>query len=464
MRDRLLVPLGMTASAYLEEEVPEAHLAHGYVRRGEELVREGRDPYGALASMGGVFSSVRDLARWVGGFLDAFPARSDPEGPHPLRRASRREMQQVQRAFGTEVRAHAPDAEPVVFAGGYGFGLFVSMRPGPGTVVSHSGGYPGFGSYMAWHPATGLGVIALGNLRYAQVGGAAGEALAGLVREGHAPRRSVRPAPVVERFRDVAEGLLARWDDAVADETFAMNLDLDEPRDLRRAAVEKVAADLGPFRRDEDRAAVSASAAHLRWWLRGERGWAELEILVTPEAEPRLQTFRVTPVGDPSPALVAAAERLLGAAAAGPAARRPADVCGASAGPGAVERALQAGTARFGAMRLGRADRRRRDEQRRPGTWSPTAAARPSGWRWTRSRAPSRRQRSRWRTGPHQTTPGRAWRRFPVASATERPCHRAGSTRGTRPAGPGARRAGPGPGRPPGTPRGEMWRAWPASG
>ena len=94
--------------AYLEEEVPEARLAHGYVRRGEELVREGRDPYGALASMGGVFSSVRDLARWVGGFLDAFPARSDPEGPHPLRRASRREMQQVQRAFGAEVRAACP--------------------------------------------------------------------------------------------------------------------------------------------------------------------------------------------------------------------------------------------------------------------------------------------------------------------------------------------------------------------
>ena len=315
VRDRLLVPLGMTASAYLESEVPEAHLAHGYVRRGEELVREGRDPYGALASMGGVFSSVRDLARWVGGFLDAFPARSDPEGPHPLRRASRRDMQQVQRCFGTEVRADALDAEPVVLAGGYGFGLVVAIDPDLGTFVSHSGGYPGFGSYMAWHPATGLGVIALGNLRYAQVGGAAGEALAGLVREGHAPRRSVRPAPVVERFRDVAESLLARWDDAVADETFAMNLDLDEPRDLRRAAVQKVAADLGPFRRDEDRAAVSSSAAHLRWWLRGERGWAELEILVTPEAEPRLQTLRVTPVGDPSPALVEAAERLLGAAA-----------------------------------------------------------------------------------------------------------------------------------------------------
>lgn len=118
-------------------------------------------------------------------------------------------------------------------------------------------------------------------------------------------------------------------------------------------AVEKVAAELGPFRRDATRATTSWSAAHLRWWLRGERGWAQLEILVTPEPEPRLQTFLVTPVADPSPALVTAAERLL-AAAAEPAVAWPGDVArGAGLDPGAVERALRAGSARFGTMRLG---------------------------------------------------------------------------------------------------------------
>ena len=83
VRDRLLVPLGMAATAYLEEEVPEARLAHGYVRRGEELVREGRDPYGALASMGGVFSSVRDLARWVGWVPGRVPGPLRARGPAP---------------------------------------------------------------------------------------------------------------------------------------------------------------------------------------------------------------------------------------------------------------------------------------------------------------------------------------------------------------------------------------------
>ncbi|OGO53613.1 MAG: hypothetical protein A2V85_00310 [Chloroflexi bacterium RBG_16_72_14] len=118
-------------------------------------MREGTDGYGALASMGGVYTSVRDLSRWVAGFLDAFPARDSPEGPHPLRRASRREMQQVHRAFGPSVAAYAPDAEPVATAGGYGFGLFVLRDVELGTTVSHAGGYPGFGTHMAWHPATG---------------------------------------------------------------------------------------------------------------------------------------------------------------------------------------------------------------------------------------------------------------------------------------------------------------------
>ena len=243
---------------------------------------------------------------------------------------------------------------------------------------------------MAWHPATGLGVIALGNLRYAQVGGAAGEALAGLVREGHAPRRSVRPTPVVERFRDVAEGLLARWDDAVADEAFAMNLDLDEPR--RPAAGRGGEGRRGSLDRSVATriVRVSSSSAHLRWWLRGERGWAELEILVTPEAEPRLQTLRVTPGGGPVAGACRGGERLLAAAAracAGLASRARArrealDLAGRRAGAAGGRGAVRDHAP-------GPPDGRRRPGDDDLGAGHATAAARPSGWRWTRSPAPS---------------------------------------------------------------------------
>ena len=267
VRERLLVPLGMAATGYLEEEVPEGRLAHGYVRRGDALVREGRDAYGALASMGGIFTSVRDLSTWVAGFLDAYPARDDPEGPHPLRRSSRREMQQVHRAWGVEVEAHAPDEPPPVAGGGYGLGLATTFDPDLGTFTGHAGGYPGFGSHMAWHPASGLGVIGLGNLRYAPMRTAVDEALAALVRADVVPRRRVVPLAAVERARETVERLLAGWDDAAADALFAMNMDLDEPRAPRRAALAAaVDAVGGPLRRDTDRPATASAPAELGWW------------------------------------------------------------------------------------------------------------------------------------------------------------------------------------------------------
>jgi CubicO group peptidase (beta-lactamase class C family) len=313
VRRRFLEPLGMTSSGYEESEIDAERLAHGYVRRDDTLLREGTDAYGALASMGGVYASVRDLGRWVAFHLDAFPARSDADDG-PLRRASRREMAQVQRGLAAERDASpAHDPSPVE-VGGYGFGLFITSRPDIGTTVGHGGGYPGYGTMMVWHPSSGVGIVAASNLRYGPVHDLTRNLLVDLVRADDLPRRSIRVLPAVETHRATVMALLARWDDAAADAAFAMNMDLDEPREARRAAVEKAAADVGlPLRDDLDREEVSTSAAHRRWWLRGERGWLRVSVLVSPEPQPRIQKVRVTPVLDPSPELVGVAERLLAA-------------------------------------------------------------------------------------------------------------------------------------------------------
>ena len=201
VRERLMAPLGMTSSGFDEDEIPAERLAHGYARVGEDLVREGEDVYGALASMGGVYSTVRDLSRWVLGFLDAFPARDDPEGGHPLRRSSRREMQQSHLSWPVEVEGHPAHEAPVVEGGGYGYGLWAISRAGVGTIVGHGGGYPGYGTHMVWHPATGLGVIAAGNLRYAGVHPVAVEQLVALVAADGVVARRPRPLPRVDRGR-----------------------------------------------------------------------------------------------------------------------------------------------------------------------------------------------------------------------------------------------------------------------
>ncbi len=352
VRDRLLTPLGMRSSGYLEEEVPAGRLVHGYVRRDEELVREGRDGYGALAAMGGVYSTVRDLAAWVLGFLDAFPARSGPEGPHPLRRSSRREMQQGHRPVGLSVPGHAPDQAPRIVASAYGFGLEVAQDAELGTVVSHAGGYPGYGSHMAWHPATGLGVIALGSLRYAPMRTAAADALRALVLAEAAPRRRPVPLPATERAVEAVDRLLEAWDDAQADALFAMNMDLDLPRDSRRAALERAVASVrGPLRDDPARPATSATPAERTWWRRGVRGWLRLRALMTPEPAPRLQSLTVEAVLDPSWALVEAAQAALDA----PWPSLPRGVAAAQGfDPQSCGRGILAGRQHFGAMRLGR--------------------------------------------------------------------------------------------------------------
>jgi CubicO group peptidase (beta-lactamase class C family) len=353
VRERLLDPLGMTSTGYLEEEVPADRLMHGYVRRGDELVREGRDGYGALASMGGVFSTVRDLATWVAGFIGAFPARSDPESGHPLRRASRREMQQGHRMGGLSIPGHAPDEAPTAQGGAYGLGLEVVPDLEIGTLIYHSGGYPGFGSHMGWHPATGLGVIALGSLRYAPMRPAANNALRDLVLADVAPRRQIVPTPAMENAVDAVDRLIDAWDDAAADALFAMNMDLDEPRQRRRAALEVAVASVGgPFRADPARPARSSSPAERLWWRRGERGWLRLHAKVDPEPMPRLQTLSFDTVLDPSPALIAAGESILAGLAIG------ADLPVALAVAPSFDRArfargASAASARFGAMRLG---------------------------------------------------------------------------------------------------------------
>src|SRR5215467_6723369 len=136
VRARLRRPRGLTSSGFEAAEFPARHLARGY-RHGpggwEELAPDG---CGAFAPMGGVFSTVADLARWVSGFAGAFPP-GDPAGggPHPLRRASRREMQLPQLAIVSGPAGSFPGNATI----SYGFGLFIEDDPAFGTIVQHSG-------------------------------------------------------------------------------------------------------------------------------------------------------------------------------------------------------------------------------------------------------------------------------------------------------------------------------------
>jgi CubicO group peptidase (beta-lactamase class C family) len=359
VRERILEPLGMQSTDFDAERVPEEHRARGYVWRGDRHLDEPIDPYGALASMGGVFSTVEDLARWVSGFIDAVPARDDPDTTHPLRRATRREMQQPMAPIDSLISYSTADAPADVEVMGYGFGLFTIDDVQHGRIVSHSGGYPGFGSNMRWHQASGLGVIALTNLRYGPATMLARDMLRALLAADVAPVRRTRPEPRTEAARAAVEQLLASWDDEVALRLFAMNVELDEPVLDRKTTIAGLRERHGALRRDTSEPDQSRTPFHLVWWLTGDRGGrVRVEILLSPEISPTIQTFSVTSVPEPPPDLRRAAETLV--AALTPPEGRPVAIdwpsslsVGEKVDLGLVVRSMRAAEARFGPIGLG---------------------------------------------------------------------------------------------------------------
>lgn len=324
VRSRLLEPLGLGRTCFRAEDVPAGSLVTGHHRSGDTWVAEAFSGPGEFSALGGLFSTVEDIASWVSGLAAAFPPRDDPEDDHPLSRTSRREMQQQHRHIDAKVAVSLAGEVVHVENAGYGFGLVVEDHPRWGAIVSHSGGYPGFGSHMRWHLATGLGVVALGNGRYARVHEPATAALITVLEAVHAPARRVRLLRSTLSARDRVDALLRSWDDKAAEELFATNVDLDLTRAERRAGIEAAVAAVGGLTGPEPGATRSDSAAHLGWTVPGVAGHLEVEVRLTPQSPPVVQTLVVTAVPDPSPALTRAyqllSQSLLGTAPSWPAA------------------------------------------------------------------------------------------------------------------------------------------------
>jgi CubicO group peptidase (beta-lactamase class C family) len=299
VRDRLLRPLGMTRTGFEAAEFDAPDLARGYRRAPGNWTEVPPAPCGAFAPMGGVFSCVRDLTRWVAGFAAAFPA-GEPEagGAHPVRRVTRREMQLPQVLTGWDSAEAFPGAvAPALSA--YGFGLFVEEHPDFGRLVSHSGGYPGFGSNMRWHPASGTGVIALGNSTYAAMQPLAARLLDLVLRQADPPAHgylvplapAAGPWPATLSAKREVGQLLRAWDDDQAARLFTPNVAEDTPFAERRHALARIRERIGDFRDDADRRPEFDTPAHCRWWLAGERGAVQVQIQLNPELPPRVQSL-----------------------------------------------------------------------------------------------------------------------------------------------------------------------------
>jgi CubicO group peptidase (beta-lactamase class C family) len=289
--DAILRPLGMTSTTLRPSSVPADRLAHGYRWEDETWKVEPPLPDGAFGSMGGMLTSVSDLAKYVSAFLDAWPPRDGPERG-PIRRSSLREMQQIWRSRPATATAMASGALNLN-VGGYGYGLRVSQSCAFGHIVAHSGGLPGYGSLMQWLPDYGVGIIAFGNLTYTGWGGVVNDAFELLARTGGLQPRAPQPSPALVEARDAVSQLIIKWDDRRADEIAAMNLYLDRSKDRRHKQIDDLRAKVGAC-------SPPASFDVVENWLRGqwtmkcERGDLRVSITLAPTRPPRVQYLDVS--------------------------------------------------------------------------------------------------------------------------------------------------------------------------
>lgn len=281
VHERILEPLGMGSTTF-DARAAEGRMT-GRHPTDAGLVEQPEGQPGAFSPMGGLWSTVVDIARWVD-FMES--AWSDAPDDGVLSRWSRREMQRPHIVVG-----HEPDGA----IDSYGMGLRITDHAEHGRFVHHSGGYPGFGSHMRWHPATRWGIVALGNRTYAPLRRVCGAVLADIVADEAAEAARMRAVerlwPQTERAMLLVESLLVEWDDTTLDAAAAINLDQDQAREERREQWRSLG--VSSLMRDPQ-SINSLSPAQVTWTVMTNAGAVQLGILLTGEREPRIQAMTAT--------------------------------------------------------------------------------------------------------------------------------------------------------------------------
>ncbi|HLI60695.1 MAG TPA: serine hydrolase domain-containing protein [Solirubrobacteraceae bacterium] len=303
LREEILDPLGLS-STYADSEVPDGvPRATGY-----SLDTEGRwvgyppQRSDAFTGAGGLVSTVRNLTRWITWLGEAFRPDSDHSDP-VLGRMSRRELQRVHVPVQPALFLGAAGGLNVSTASGYALGLIVQDDLHRGTIVCHSGGLPGFSLHMRWHPQSGNGVVVLTNSHRGNPVALATEALGRrLAREG-AAAETVRLWPETVALCAKTDALIRDWDDALAAEIFADNVDFDRPLSERRKEIESLVREVGPLLapRPEPELVSAVTPADVTWSIPGENGELICMIHLTPVEPAQIQEIAVRACGRSRP-------------------------------------------------------------------------------------------------------------------------------------------------------------------
>jgi CubicO group peptidase (beta-lactamase class C family) len=213
---KILEPLGMTSTAWDPAGVPAARLATPYKKNLLGfLERASSWRLGASEGAGGIYSTLRDMTRYLTFQLAAYPPRSAPD-TGGIRRSSVREAHfnaLRSGALSVRMREAAERGESLVSARAtsYGYAWSIEETCDFDRVVWHNGAVDGFSAGLSFLPEHGVGVVVLTNhsAQNFDVQGVAGKALLALKKGGGLAKRVAHPrlapafAAVMPRFLSV---------------------------------------------------------------------------------------------------------------------------------------------------------------------------------------------------------------------------------------------------------------------
>jgi len=234
----LLEPLDMRLSGFSPSDASMEDRATGYRWQDEAWHVEPLIPHGSFAAMGGLYSTAEEYAKWMAFLLSAWPPRDEHDGG-PVCRASVRELAEGASFPLLQTRSAHPKSTPSDQAVSFGMGMVVAVDQELGLTLSHSGGYPGFGSHVLLLPRAGVGLFAFANRTYARMAAPLWEAALSLRTRGHLADRPQVPSGALATAYHAVKAMYAQGGVEAAKDLLAINflMDRDEAgwaRDLVR--------------------------------------------------------------------------------------------------------------------------------------------------------------------------------------------------------------------------------------
>lgn len=268
---------------------------------------------GAFSSIGGVLSTVSDMAKW-GIWLESAFSSENGECDSILPKRYRRMMQTGHVAIPPTIRSGSSrgrlcmtDSSAIA---SYGYGLFVEHDPVYGDICYHPGGYPGFGSVMCWHKDSGLGVIVLANGRYAPANVIGMRMLRVILADASAVGRTITPwketldaksliLKALERLANSSEDDLesaCKTVFSVLRPYYSENIEMDADLEYRADLLADALRQSGPVKIDGNgRVLVEKTSiqteACVSWTVRCERLPLFCTVRMNPLAKPEIETI-----------------------------------------------------------------------------------------------------------------------------------------------------------------------------